>query len=101
VPGETRSAKLAAPIWPRQAGWRMFKSKTNVIQRILNTHMLSRLASNGVATYIWQTLPASSHSNGDGSLSMPWNQGLTLAHFSAQLEQFLTQKHTLNTLITP
>jgi len=27
--------------------------------------------------------------------------GLTLVHFSAQLESFLTQKHTLNTPQTP
>jgi hypothetical protein len=31
----------------------------------------------------------------------PWNQGLTLVHHSAQLEPFLTQKHTLNTPNTP
>jgi len=29
------------------------------------------------------------------------NQGLTLVHYSAQLEPFLTQKHTLNTPNTP
>jgi len=29
------------------------------------------------------------------------NQGLTLVHFSAQLELFLTQKHTLDTPNTP
>ena len=28
-------------------------------------------------------------------------RGLTLVHFSAQLEPFLTQKHTLNTPNTP
>jgi hypothetical protein len=28
-------------------------------------------------------------------------QGLTLVHYSAQLEPFLTQKYTLNTPITP
>jgi len=28
-------------------------------------------------------------------------QGLTLVHYSAHLEPFLTQKHTLNTLDTP
>ncbi len=28
-------------------------------------------------------------------------QGLTLVHYSAQLEPFLTQKHTLNTRNTP
>jgi hypothetical protein len=28
-------------------------------------------------------------------------QGLTPVHYSAQLEPFLTQKHTLNTPITP
>jgi hypothetical protein len=28
-------------------------------------------------------------------------QGLALVHYSAQLEPFMTQKHTLNTLNTP
>ena len=35
------------------------------------------------------------------SWSSTAEQGLTLVHFSAQPEPFLTQKHTLNTLITP
>jgi len=30
-----------------------------------------------------------------------WTQGLTLVHYSAQNEPFLTQKHTLNTPNTP
>jgi hypothetical protein len=29
------------------------------------------------------------------------SQGLTLVHFSAQLEQLLIQRHTLNTPLTP
>ena len=40
-------------------------------------------------------LPASTHLL---PLSMaPQHQGPTLLHFSAQLEPFLTQEHTLNT----
>jgi len=30
-----------------------------------------------------------------------WRQGLTLVHYSAQLEPFLTQKHTLSTCGIP
>ena len=33
--------------------------------------------------------------------ALPPRQGLTLVHYSAQLEPFLTRKHTLNTPATP
>ena len=41
--------------------------------------------------------PPDSSSTGGGPPSAATKQGLTLVHFSAQLEPFLTQKHTLST----
>jgi hypothetical protein len=55
------------------------------------------VARNGTAT---SKICLASSRVGDTIIAPTW-QGLTLVHFSAQLEPFLTQKHTLNTPDAP
>jgi len=47
------------------------------------------------------TFPVVNRFNSSPTWRYTSTQGLTLVHYSAQLEPFLTQKHTLNTPTTP
>ena len=69
-------------------------------ERVGNPRFVSEVASYDVASNICQVLD-SGDSGGERWEAGRCNQGLTLVHFSAQLEPCLTHKTTLHAINTP
>jgi len=71
-----------------------YRKSSNQLRHLLLTTAFAS-TDNGLCSFILKSLRLLWYASTAGrTLS---NQGLTLVHFSAQPEPFLTQKHTLNT----